>query len=420
MREYGSMPESEKEGKAVSEHINNREYRKQVLKQIIRQLHEGKSVEEVKGQFEKTFAGVSAMEIAEVEQALVAEGLPVSEIQRLCDVHAAVFKGSIEEIHQPVDPSQIPGHPVNVLKRENRYIEKIIADRIKPNLAKLPNAEAFAALQEGVQELADIEAHYVRKENLLFPYMERYGIVAPPKVMWGVHDEIRAQLKEVQAMMRDHGPSASALKEKTEALVQKILDMIFKEENILVPMLMEHLTIDEWRSIAAESAELGYMIADVAKWGLPQDATVPEGAEELEAPAPGSINLPSGVLKVDELIAMLNTLPFDITFVDKDGIVRYFSESKERIFPRARAVIGRHVVNCHPPASVHIVEKVVEDLRNGRKEHEDFWIKLRDQYVLIRYFAVRNEAGDFLGVLEVSQDIKPIQGITGEKRLLSD
>lgn len=100
--------------------------------------------------------------------------------------------------------------------------------------------------------------------------------------------------------------------------------------------------------------------------------------------------------------------------------MRYFSESKERIFPRARAVIGRHVVNCHPPASVHIVEKVVEDLRNGRKEHEDFWIKLRDQYVLIRYFAVRNEAGDFLGVLEVSQDIKPIQGITGEKRLLSD
>ncbi len=402
----------------MSEHINNREYRKQVLKEIIRQLHEGKSVDEVKDQFEKTFGGVSAREIAEVEQALVAEGLPVTEIQRLCDVHAAVFKGSIEEIHQPIDQSHVPGHPANVLKLENRYIEQLINTDIKPHLEKLP--EAFANLQAGMQALAEIDLHYLRKENIIFPYMERYGLVAPTQVMWGVHDEIRAQVKEVLELMAEHGASAPGLKEKTETAIDRVLEMIFKEEQILLPMLFEHLTLDEWRRIAADSEEMGYMIENVPRWGVDEVAQPTLGAEKLEAPAPGSINLPSGVLTVDQLIAMLNTLPFDITFVDKEGVVRYFSEGEERIFPRARSVIGRHVANCHPPASVHVVEKIIEDLKAGKKDHEDFWIKMKDAYVLIRYFAVRSSEGEFMGVLEVSQNIKPIQEITGEKRLISD
>lgn len=404
----------------MSEQINNREYRKQVIKQVISELHQGKTVEEVKGRFEEAFQDVSAMEISEVEQALVAEGLPISEIQRLCDVHAAVFKGSIAEIHQPVDQSKIPGHPANVLKLENRHIERLVASRIEPHLAALPNADAFEALQEGVRALAAIDLHYERKENMFFPYMEKYGIVAPPQVMWGVHDEIRGQIKEVLALMAEQGPSAPALKEKIAALAEKVLEMIFKEEKIMLPMLLEHLTPDEWRSIAAESAEMGYMIDDVPSWGSPQDATLPAGEAKLDEPAPGSINMPSGVMKVEELIAVLNTLPFDMTFVDKDGVVRYFSEGKERIFPRARAVIGRKVANCHPPASVHVVEKIVEDLQSGEKDHEDFWINMGEKYVLIRYFAVRNEQGEFMGVLEVSQNIKPIQEITGEKRLVSD
>jgi len=117
---------------------------------------------------------------------------------------------------------------------------------------------------------------------------------------------------------------------------------------------------------------------------------------------------------------MFNTLPIDITFVDKDGAVKYFSQGKERIFARPKTIIGRQVQNCHPPASVHIVEKIVEDLRSGKKEHEDFWIRMGDQYVYIRYFAVRNEKGEYLGTMEVTQNIKPIQEISGEKRLMSD
>lgn len=131
------------------------------------------------------------------------------------------------------------------------------------------------------------------------------------------------------------------------------------------------------------------------------------------------IQLPSGIFKLEELICMLNTLPFDITFVNKDDEVKYFSEGKERAFPRTRAIIGRNVSNCHPPASVHVVEKLVEDFKAGVKDQEDFWIRAGDKYILIRYYAVRNERNEYLGVLEVTQDIKPIQEVTGEKRLLS-
>jgi DUF438 domain-containing protein len=135
---------------------------------------------------------------------------------------------------------------------------------------------------------------------------------------------------------------------------------------------------------------------------------------------PGYVEFDAGCLAPGEINAMLNTLPIDITFVDKDGAVKYFTQGKERIFARPKTIIGRQVHNCHPPASVHIVEKIVEDLKSGRKDHEDFWIRMGEKYVYIRYFAVRNEKGEYLGVIEVTQDIGPIQKITGEKRLLSD
>ena len=396
----------------MSEEINNREYRQKVLKELITQLHDGKSVEEVKGRFAAVFGGVSAEEIAQAEQALVANGLPVSEIQRLCDVHAAVFKGSIEEIHQPSDPSEIPGHPANTLKRENRAIEKLIAE-IREEIARSGGSDGKTALGR----LAEIDRHYLKKENLLFPYLEQYGITAPPKVMWGVDDEIRAKLKEINAQLKT--ADLSHLKGPIEELFAKISEMIFKEENIMLPMLLENLTQDEWKRIAEESGELGYCLIDrVPDWSpasKKEDETVRQ-----EKAAPGVITLPTGVLRTEELVRVLDTLPIDITFVDKDDTVKYFSQGAERVFPRTKAIIGRKVSNCHPPASVHIVEKLVEDFKTGRKESEDFWIDMGEKYILIRYFAVRSEKGEYLGVLEVTQNIRPIQEIKGEKRLVSE
>jgi len=402
----------------MSKEINNREYRQKVLKEIIRDLHNGKTVDEVKRRFEETFDGVSAEEITQAEQALIMEGLPITEVQRLCDVHTAVFKGSIEEIHAPAGDFDAPGHPVYVLKRENRAIEQVV-EKIKRNLGELPDREAADALEKNLAYLSEIDRHYLKKENLFFPYMEKYGITAPPKVMWGVDDEIRADLKEVRELLRDNDPMR--IKGRIEDLLERVVDMIFKEENIMLPMLTENLTVDEWKTIADGSSEFGYcLISNVPEWKPSANKGTLEVAPSEEKAEAGYITLPTGVLKVEELTHMLNTLPFDITFVDKDDSVKYFSQNAERIFPRTKSVIGRKVTNCHPPASVHIVEKIVNDFKSGAKDHEDFWINMGDRYILIRYFAVRNENGEYIGTLEVTQNIKPIQEIKGEKRLLSE
>lgn len=407
----------------MSEYINNREMRQKAIKDIIRKLHEGKTVEEVKAIFEEAFHGVSASEISVAESALIAEGLPLEEVQRLCDVHAAVFKGSIEEIHQETDPALIPGHPVNTLVRENKKINHIMDKEIRPylSLTMFNDKDAFQKLLNGMEQLKDLAIHYQKKENLLFPYMEKYGITAPPKVMWGVDDEIRAQVKEVTDMLLNRVEKNETLISKTEEVLDKIGEMIFKEENIMIPMLLEQLTEEEWKVIADESLEIGFIIDHVPAY-QPGAADKKKAEEEKkeEPEVPGLIKLPSGEWTPEELTATLNTLPFDLTFVDKNDQVKYFSEGKERAFPRTRTILGRNVSNCHPPASVHIVEKIVEDFKNGVKDHEDFWIKMAGKYVLIRYFAVRNEQGEYLGVLELTQDIKPIQEIEGEKRLMSE
>ncbi|MDU7338068.1 MAG: DUF438 domain-containing protein [Clostridium sp.] len=397
----------------MSAEINNREYRQKVLKELITQLHDGKSVDEVKDQFAEVFGNVSAEEIAQAEQALIQNGLPVSEIQRLCDVHAAVFKGSIEEIHQPSDPAKIPGHPVNLLWRENRALEKLM----KEMRTKLAFGNTPSDLKELLTKLMEIDLHYSKKENLLFPYLEQYGITAPPKVMWGVDDEIRDELKDIRKQLDT--ASAEQLKPRLEALFNRVEEMIFKEENILFPMLTENLTQDEWKVIAGEVPEIGLCLIDNVPIWKPAAESKPQ--EELKKEAgPGVITLPTGVLKTEELVRMLDTLPIDITFVDKDDTVKYFSQGSERVFPRTKSIIGRKVSNCHPPASVHIVEQLVKDFRDGRKDQEDFWIKMGEKYILIRYFAVRSETGEFMGVLEVTQNIRPIQEITGEKRLVED
>nr|WP_288825404.1 DUF438 domain-containing protein [uncultured Clostridium sp.] len=403
----------------MSEYINNRQMRQKTIKDIIRQLHEGKTVDEVKTQFEEVFHGVSATEISEAEGALIAEGLPVEEVQKLCDVHAAVFKGSIEEIHQPEQPALIPGHPVHVLVKENKKISHILEKEIRPflSLTAIDDPGAVEQLKTGVDQLRDLSIHYKKKENLYFPYMEKYGITAPPKVMWGVDDEIRAQVKEVAALLEGHSDQTETLIRKAQDMADKIEEMIFKEENIMVPMLLENLTQEEWKTIAEGSGEIGYMIEDVPQWE-PKEADKEENAPT--EPEAGIVKLPSGEMKTEELTALLNTLPFDITFVDKDDKVKYFSEGKNRAFPRTRTILGRNVSNCHPPASVHIVEKIVEDFKNGVKDEEDFWIRMGKKYILIRYYAVRSEAGEYLGVLEVTQDIDEIQNITGEKRLMSE
>jgi len=435
----------------MSELINNREKnneiikrRQEILKEIILKLHEGKDVKSVKEQFASLIEGVSANEISSMEAALIKEGMAIEEIQRLCDVHAEVFKGSIEEIHKVLKEEEKEGHPVKVLKKENAAIEDLINKSILIKSHKLMSynhesdlssrkvelQEIKLNLLEDINLLLDVDKHYSRKENILFPYMEKYGITAPPKVMWGVDDEIRREIKNIKSMLQSEDTNVLKLNENINDTSKKIVEMIFKEENIMLPMLLDTLTEDEWIKIAEDSDEIGYCIVSPFKKWVPErksrilleDNVVKESKKAELGDSNiinGYVNLGTGILKIDELKNILNALPFDITFIDKDDIVRYFSQSEERIFPRTKSVIGRSVQNCHPPASVHVVDKILNDFKSGVKSSEDFWISLKGMLVYIRYFAVRNHSGEYLGTLEVTQNIKPIQELTGEKRLMS-
>jgi DUF438 domain-containing protein len=402
----------------MSELINNREHRQEILKEVIKELHGGKSVEEVKAKFAEAIEGVSPSEISQMEGELVKEGLPIEEIQYLCNVHAAVFKGSIEEIHHP---EEVPGHPVYTMKKENEAIGNYIEENLKSNLDRFgaeDSKENINALLTDINLLFDIDKHYSRKENLIFPYLEKYNITAPPKVMWGVDDDIRAMLKEIKLALVDYRGNKEEVVGKVEKAVHEIEEMIYKEDSILFPMALETLTEDEWITIYHESDEIGYaLIEPETEWKLKR-ADIIKKEEEKGSLEGGYVKFETGILSSEEINAILNTIPGDMTFIDKDDTVKYFSQGKERMFARTKAVIGRSVQNCHPPASVDTVDKILSDFKSGSKDSESFWIKMGDLYVLIRYFAVRDKDGNYLGTLEFSQNIGPIQEIQGEKRLL--
>jgi DUF438 domain-containing protein len=406
----------------MSELIKNREYRQKAVKEIIRELHDGKPVAEVKSKFDAIAGDLDSAELSLIEQSLINEGLPVKEAERLCDVHAAVFRDALAKNPDLDVPA---GHPVAVFMAENRAIENLIAQEIRPALEKLsrPAADGEQAAQlelaEKLNLLWDVDKHYRRKEDLVFPFLEKYEITGPPKVMWGVDDKIRELLKEAKQALGDNSPAGrQELVAKTEEAISQIGEMIFKEEKILLPMALQTLTEDEWLQVLRDSDEIGYCLVEPQKGWKPTHEDVTAGREKLaDEKTGGYIKFDTGVLTPREIELIFSHLPVDVTFVDKNGTVKFFSGGKERIFPRTRTIIGRKVENCHPPASVHIVEKIVAAFKNGEKEQEDFWFSLGGKYVYIRYFAVKDETGEFAGVLEVTQDLKPLQAISGEKRI---
>ncbi|MBY0098916.1 DUF438 domain-containing protein [Mesobacillus maritimus] len=409
----------------MSEFINNREQvienkteRQDMLKQIIKDLHNGKSVEEVKAQFEDAVGNITVAEISQLEQALMEEeGIPVSEVQRLCSVHTAIFKGSIEEIHRSEKPEDQPGHPIHTFNLENKEIDMLVNFKMQLHLERFEkddSEENIMKLIEDLNLLYDVDKHYTRKENLLFPYLEKYGIMGPTQVMWGVDDGIRAAIKGAKEKLTNYNGDKKAISSAIYFVIKETSEMIYKEENILFPMALQTLTEDEWVKMAHDGEDIGYCLTGPAGVWKPERKEI-----NATGTSDGFIKMETGLLSLKQLELMLNHLPVDITFIDQDDVVRYFSHGKERIFHRTKAVIGRTVQNCHPPKSVHVVEDLLRDFKAGDKDVEDFYIKFRDKYVYIRYFAVRDEHGEYMGTLEFTQNIDPIQAIEGEKRILS-
>lgn len=404
----------------MSELINNTEKRKQLLKHMILQLHEGKEPEVVRSQLIELLGEVPYGEVVEVEQELISEGLPQEEVIKLCDVHSQALKGVVSEDESLNVPA---GHPIHTFKQENRALQLEIAaiENLSAQVGTQKVSHLLPKFKLHFNNLSDVDKHYRRKENLVFPYLEKLGITGPPTVMWGKHDEIRDQLKAVHDALNTEGDiTLDDLESLVDFLFKPTIvaveEMVYKEEKILFPMCMERLTDADWFEIYYQSIEIGFCLYDPEDKWQPKDTVVSQRQEPHEI---GKVQLPSGNFTIEELTCVLNTLPVDITFVDKDDKVKYFSQGKERIFDRNRSILNRDVKMCHPPSSVHIVDQILSDFKSGRENRAPFWIQMGDKFIHIEYFAVRNENGDYLGTLEMSQDIAPLRQLKGEQRLLS-
>lgn len=401
--------------------------KKDKLKKLIDALHNGMSQEEAREIFKREFGQISGAELSEAENQLVAEGMPVSEIQKLCDVHASVFEDGIVFMQKPLKGylplEETPGHPAFVFKKENEGIENFLQTNFLPALEAFKSSDNTNDLAVASKSLSKISEHYKRKENLFFPLLEREGVTAPPKVMWGVDDEIRESIQKLNEMIESG--SKDSIIELASKVIDDVRSMISKEDNILMPMMLEKFTAEDWLLIAHDSGEIGYIFtggiegaspSDAVTWYQAQTGNHVNAIPETE----GEIRLPSGFFSSKELETLLNTLPGDITFVGADDKVHYFSEGKSRVFPRTRSIIGRDVENCHPPKSLHVVEALVDDFKSGKKDEESFWIQKGGLFILIRYYAVRDEEGTYLGVVEVTEEISNLRSLEGSKTLLSD
>ncbi|MCX8160736.1 MAG: DUF438 domain-containing protein [Candidatus Saccharicenans sp.] len=424
----------------------------EVLKEIIRRLHRGEPVEELKKQFANLLKDVGADEIARLEQQVIDEGIPEEEVKKLCDLHLKIFEETLEVQKTPEVP---PGHPVHTLMAENRALEKLIAE-IRLLLERIPRETAGVEVESNLEELeqllarlADIEKHYIKKENQLFPLLEARGVTGPTKVMWAIHDDIRKELKDLRQQLGQKiqgAEMASRLAVRTGQVLQMMEDMVYKEEKILFPMSLEVLREEDWVRVKRGEEEIGYAwVQPGTGWkpavevagefpggshsgyghpaGAGQGGSEPAAAAaEVSGQRPGRVqtllDLRTGRMSAEQIDLMLTHLPVDISFVDENDTVIYYSDTPDRIFPRSPGVIGRRVQNCHPPGSVHIVNRILEAFRKGERDVAEFWIERRGRFIHIRYFAVRDDDGRYRGCLEVSQDVTSIKALQGEKRLL--
>lgn len=407
----------------MSELINNSRNRVDKLKELILTLHKDKSSSDVKKELTELMGSVPYGEVVQAEEELIADGLEREEVLKFCDIHTEALKGNIDTSMAKAFPE---GHPVDTFIKENRALQSEI-DNIQHEYYKINSKnsedgcnEILIAIHQHFNNLMDVEKHYVRKENLVFPYLEKNNITGPPMVMWGKHDEIRGFLKSSIELLRT---TPKVKKEELEGYwelmfqpaLNGISDMFYKEEQILFPMCMDVLTELDWYEIYNQSNEIGYcLFSPEVEWK--PNVTI-EGSAEPKGD--DKIKLSTGSFTVEELESMLNSIPQDLTFVDKDDKVRYFSHGKERVFDRNKAILGREVQYCHPPSSVHIVNQIVSDFKEGRQDEAVFWINMGGKLIHIAYYAVRNKENQYLGTVEVTQDITKINKIEGERRLLT-
>ena len=383
------------------------EERQEILKNLMLRLHAGEDKEVIQEEFNEVFDEITPYEIQLMERNLMSEGITFAEIMSLCNVHANLM-GSKVNTQTTVADFEQPGHPVHVMKMENLAIRGALdrVERLLVNFLETKDSTIEKGLKRQISLLDQFENHYQRKEYAMFPIMEKKGITAPPKVMWGVHDQIRDLYRDFKKALNDGKESTL---EEFQIARDEMLEMIQKEENILIPMVEQVFHVDDWETIASQSPDYGYCIVKPEKeWAVKKSFSPVK--EETQVESEGDIPLSTGSLSLKELNLILNLLPMELSFVDAQNIVKYYNEGngEEKIFKRTPSAIGRDVILCHPPRVHETVQTIFEQLKSKQKEKEEMWFKTEDKMVHVTYHAIWDEEGKYMGCLEYVQDIKPL------------
>ena len=382
----------------------NRQDRIDLIKSYLNRLGAGEDLEVLRGEFRENFKDVDPSEILAAEESLIKDGTPINELQKLCDLHSALFHDGDQEenIIAQTKPATFANkneitadlinedfHPLNTFDRENQVLKKLI-DQAKD---ALENGKDFYSVFE---QMKDLSIHYAKKGDLLYPLLEAgYEIVGPSNVMWTVDGEIRRDLRRLLGKKDQAEENIENFKD----LLKRIEEMIFKEEKILFTNCAVNFTEDQWIGIYKDMKDYDLAFGVSGTWSKGEEA------EDIKLEfADEEVHLSGGSLKLEELNALLNTIPAEITFVDKDNINKYFNDG-EKLMKRPKMALGRNVMTCHPPKVQVMANAIIDDFKNGRKDNVPVWMEKAGKTLFVNYIAVRDEEGNYLGTLELVQDM---------------
>ena len=313
------------------------------------------------------------------------------------------------------------GHPVRVYLEENILIKELFKELFNVN-----PSEDFQKFYNIFNHICEVEKHFARKENQLFPYLEKYGWTGPSQGMWAFHDDIRTLIKDARLTIENK--DFENILEKVINVYNNLIHLINVEENRLLPNALQLLKAEDWEEMYEGDSEIGWMLATPpARYpAIKEESADPEyihpSLDKKKRKLPFSLedrnHYDEGYLTPEQVNFIFKFLPVDITYVDENDRVVFYNRGDERVFPRSAGIIGREVKFCHPPKSVDQVLKILEEFKAGRQDVADFWITFKGKFVHIRYFAVRDDEKNYRGVIEMSQDVTEIRALEGEKRLL--
>ncbi|MDO5301110.1 MAG: DUF438 domain-containing protein [Tissierellia bacterium] len=384
------------------------------LKELLNDIHSGLDPEEAQLRFQRDLGSVDARTLAQAENALLADGMPLEKLQGLCSVHAAVAGKNVEAIHEA---DHFPG-PLKDFLAENDALETFLQTTFKPTAhGFFFGGGSLESFLEALEQLEGLSVHYDRKENIFFPILEEQGVTSIPQVMWGVDDDIREMVRDVKKGALE-GADANVLHGKMPQLLQEISGMIAKERDVLAPLLMESFDAEDWNSVAADRSyplQFGVAASPFKEMKGPKrekkSQEAPAAPQNRGVSLGGQLNFPMGSLSFEQVDDLFQNIPAEVTYVNENDIVQYVSDREEMIFPRPSIAIGRDVFLCHPPKSHAIVREVMDDLRSGRKDQVVRIFTRGEALLLVRYIAVRDRQGIYRGVLELVEDLRAIEGM---------